>query len=1183
MAPFSFPEEALMTQCSISVGCSMPAGHDGRCQDAGRSPIGVVGSCVLDRDLRRKLENAVMEARRVAEPAARNSLNELAVGHHEPWPTLSPAQRKLRNRLRAHGRQLGDRLDERKGTQTIDRLTGECAYEHWHRLLFARFLAENDLLVEPESRMPLSLDECRELAREQGKDWLVLASDFAQRMLPQIFRAGDPVLEVALPPEKRQELEAILEGLPRAVFTAEDSLGWVYQFWQAEQKKTINDAENKIGADELPPVTQLFTEDYMVLFLLHNTLGAWWAGKVLEAKPDLARKARSEDECRIACAVQGIEWSYLRFVRQGDTWRPAAGTFPGWPAAARNITVLDPCMGSGHFLAFALPMLVALRQAEEKLSVAEAVDGVLHDNLFGLELDPRCTQIAAFNVGLTAWKLAGYRPLPAMNLACAGLGINAPMAAWTALAAGDALAENAMRQLYELFRQAPTLGSLIEPTRVGGELFVAHFDKIRSLLSSALSSEVSENSELAVVAQGIARAASILAERYILVATNVPYLGRGDQVDQLADYCERFHPAAKADLATCFIERIARFTAEGGASAMVAPRNWMFLKSYKRFRENLLRDSRVAFLAALGPRAFETIGGEVVNVVLAGIEHRAPDPEDVLMAFDVGELREPNEKATAILTDSVGLVAQKDQLANPDSRLTLERHDSLPLLGRCAASFLGLGTGDYPRYGRQFWELPGPDSEWAYQQGSVEETNPWSGRENVVAWDPTINRVRGMTQADRDQIHNQDQSGQQAWGRRGVVVSLSSELRCSLYSGEKHDKSVAALVPKDEGLLPALWCYVTSEEFATKVRLLDRKVIVANGTLLKVPFEIERWKLDAATRFPLGLPKPSTDHPTQWLHAGTPLNSRSPLQVAVARLVGYEWPRMRGAAFADADVIRRDAIARHADNDGIVCLPALRGKAPAAERLRALLADVFGREWSAQKLNDLLAAADYGDKSLDDWLRDGFFEQHCALFRQRPFVWHIWDGRKDGFAALLNYHHLAAPNGEGRRTLDKLTHTYLGDWLDRQRADQKAGIEGADGRVAAAEHLKRELERVLEGEPPYDLFVRWRPLHEQPIGWEPNLKDGVRMNLRPLMTARPLGARAKDACVLRVTPGVRWGRDKGNESRRDRESYPWLWEWDERALDFLGNKEFDGVRWNDLHYSSATKLAARARANRGES
>ena len=266
------------------------------------------------------------------------------------------------------------------------------------------------------------------------------------------------------------------------------------------------------------------------------------------------------------------------------------------------------------------------------------------------------------------------------------------------------------------------------------------------------------------------------------------------------------------------------------------------------------------------------------------------------------------------------------------------------------------------------------------------------------------------------------------------------------------------------------------------------------------------------------------------------------------------------------------------DEDGIVCLPSLRGEAAASERVRELLADAFGAEWSAQKLNELLANADFAGKLLDDWLRDGFFEQHCAMFHQRPFVWQIWDGRKDGFSALVNYHQLAASKGEGRRILDKLTHTYLGDWLDRQRADQRAGVEGADGRVAAAQHLKRELEKILEGQPPYDLFVRWKPLHQQPVGWEPDLDDGVRVNIRPFMTAKPLNARGKNACILRVAPKIKWEKDRGKEPSREKADFPWFWGWDESAPDFAGGQEFDGNRWNDLHYSRAVKLAARERA-----
>lgn len=161
----------------------------------------------LDRTLRRDLENTVKQARRVAEAGARKALEQLAVHYHEPWSSMSPEQRRLRNRLRAHGRQLGDRRDTQRGTQAIDRLVGECAYENWHRMLFARFLAENDLLIEPETGVAITLGECQELAREKSLDWLELASSFAVRMLPQIFRPDDPVLAVMLPPETRSELE----------------------------------------------------------------------------------------------------------------------------------------------------------------------------------------------------------------------------------------------------------------------------------------------------------------------------------------------------------------------------------------------------------------------------------------------------------------------------------------------------------------------------------------------------------------------------------------------------------------------------------------------------------------------------------------------------------------------------------------------------------------------------------------------------------------------------------------------------------------------------------------------------------------------------------------------------------------------------------------------------------------
>ena len=183
------------------------------------------------------------------------------------------------------------------------------------------------------------------------------------------------------------------------------------------------------------------------------------------------------------------------------------------------------------------------------------------------------------------------------------------------------------------------------------------------------------------------------------------------------------------------------------------------------------------------------------------------------------------------------------------------------------------------------------------------------------------------------------------------------------------------------------------------------------------------------------------------------------------------------------------------------------------------------------------------------------------------------DGRKrDGFHALVNYHKLAG--AKGRKRLESLTHSYLGDWIIRQRDGVKRGDEGAEERLAAALALKERLEAIIEGEPPFDLFIRWKPLSQQHIGWEPDINDGVRLNIRPFL-ASDLPNGKKGAGILRSRPNVKWDKDRGKEPVRDKKDFPWFWGWDESTEDFSGTKEFDGNRWNDCHYTGEAKRKAR--------
>ena len=1214
----------------------------------------------LDRELRRALGKAVRKARKTAEAGARAALGALLVEEAEADAHQTDSDRALRRRLRAHARQLGDPRTGKK--QEVARLAHEVAYEHWHRMLFARFLAQNDLLIEPETKMALSLRDCRELARERGQDPWALAAGFAARMLPGIFRPDDPSLAVSLPPERRRVLEKTLDDLPPTIFHADDSLGWTYQYWQADRKDEVNASGVKIGADELPAVTQLFTEPYMVRFLFHNTVGAWRAGRLLGERPELAETAENEDDLRRTVRLEaegGYDFDFLRFVREeaaegnaaSARWRPAAGSYDKWPARAADLRILDPCCGSGHFLVEGLHLLVRLRMEEESLPVERAIRAVLRDNLHGLEIDPRCAQIAAFSVAFAAWKLAGtVTDLPPLHIACSGFAPHATKDEWiglaehTASATGsaphktlyrtqDTLSSGALRQtfgtLHSLFADGPTLGSLIDPHEADTSLFSTNFRAVRYLLDAVLrrAETGAERRESAVAAAGMAEAASLLAETYSLVITNVPYLARGRQDFLLRQIGKSRFSAAKGDLATMFIARAFGWMADHGTAAFVVPQNWLFLKTYGLLRRDLLTKRLWRFVARLGPGAFDEISGHVVNVALPIISADNPANDWMMAGLDVSALR----GRTAILTEEKANLLSRDgllhtmrqnyQVRNPDCIITLEVPESHRLLGKYAYSLAGAVTGDSSRFWIQHWEHTGSSPYWARLQSTVGRRMPFGGRSGVVQ--------HSGNQADTgdspfEPLHSRHNSGSNAWGESGVCVSAIGDLPATLYGGERFDPNIAVLRPKSTAILPALWCYCSSDEFAVTVRKIDQALKVTNDSFTKIPFDLDRWEKIAAEEYPNGLPEPYSDDPTQWIFHGHPCGrivwdedakrtahgpvrtDATVLQVAVARLLGYRWPAERDLEIRVADeqrawVVRCADLHEFADEDGIVCLPPVRREAPAAERLRSLLAAAYGDDWDPTTERRLLrAAADGGQPAdgLDDWLRRDFFKAHCRLFDNRPFIWHIWDGLPNGFHALVNYHRLAGPGGQGRRTLESLIFSYLGDWIERQKAGQRDEVAGAEARLAAALELQQQLQAILEGEPPLDLFVRWKPLHRQACGWEPDLDDGVRLNLRPFLRAE-LRRGLKGAGILRAKPNLHWKKDRGKEPRtlrarrrgdppdeiRPRADFPWFWNCPgdggtAERTDFRGGPAFDGNRWNDLHYTLEAKRAARARAER---
>ncbi len=1009
-------------------------------------------------------------------------------------------------------------------------------------MLFARFLAERTLLRNPEYDVPVTLEDCRELAQAEGRtDPWSIAERYAALMLPGVFRIDDPVLSTQLDPVQAQELHRLVTELDPEVFQAEDSLGWTYQFWRAAEKDAVNRSGVKIGADELPAVTQLFTEPYMVRFLLHNTLGSWWAGKVLTINSTLARAAVDENELRGACSLPGYSFDMLRFVREGENgpWRPAMGTFPGWPTEAKAITVLDPCCGSGHFLTEALAILAALRQAEEHLSPVHAVAAVLRENLHGLEIDGRCVQIAAFAVALTAWRVGGWQLLPVPQIAWVGAPPPLPRREFIALAGGNADLEYALAALHDLFAQAPVLGTLLEP--FGGDMFEAEkLREVERLLDPLLAKARKAEPELVegvIAARSMTDAASLLHRNYVLQATNVPYLGRGKQGENLAEYISSRFETAKADLATAMMVRMRRLASVGGTYCAVTPQSWTFLGSYQNFRLELLQRQTFEFLAPLGSKAFETISGEVVNAILAAITNDGPCEFTAFVGVDCNNEERVSQKEHKLKFGDLEPFLQTLQSKNPDSRIILGQFSAIPLLRNFAQSYQGIKTGDDPRFRRLFWEVVPSKGCWCFIQSTVDSTMPFGGLSGVV----------DLTNGGR---HIARLQGKGAHGRKGVAVSQMSSLPATMYLGGEFDSNVSAIVAIDPKNAPAIWEFCSSPEYERLVRQIEPSMKANNAALVKVPFEIGRWKDEASRQIDEDKKGPFSVDPTQWIYHGHPANTNSAttLHVGLARLAGYCWPaetdfNMRISEDARAWSVRVTDLPP-GDEDGLLGVSAVGGEKPLADRLRDYLAVVFHTDWSDGLELRLVADADNAldkkparDGSLEAWVRDRAFRQHCILFGHRPFLWQISDGLKDGFSVFVHYHRF------DQAKLRKLTYTLLGDWLARAKAENNA-LRFEKGR-----ELQQKLEKILEGEKPYDIFVRWKSLTEQPLGWEPDLDDGVRQNIRPFVLA---GVLSHDLSKILKD------KDRGN----DVASAHW-------------HDHFQGKRRNDHHTSLAEKRAAR--------
>ncbi|MFO0579207.1 MAG: BREX-1 system adenine-specific DNA-methyltransferase PglX [Polyangia bacterium] len=671
----------------------------------------------------------------------------------------------------------------------------ETAYTWANRLLALRCMEARELIdeviLQKEVYGGRSLEHNRLLRAQpelSGQDddglFLVLDKAFARMAehLPLLFDPHAPSIALRPSPAALKRCIALLSGkapvrgqeyVDESVFKEPDALGWAYQFWNSEEKDRVFEAvrtkKAKIAGADIVPATQLYTEPYMVKFLVQNSLGATWLGMHPQSK--LAER-----------------WEY--FVRDADR----APIDNAGKKAVADLTFLDPACGSGHFLLEAFDLLFDMYQEEGQVTDEAAIcKSILEKNLYGIDIDERAVQIAEAALWMKAKERAFDFTAARTNLIATNLRLPKDknhLQAFLQKHPEDKPLEDALQTVFDGLKDADQLGTLLQvaepvekklraikededkkqlaylgkPQRTffdaapkGAESSLKQFDIApqsvlpvgvenwdvwRARTGERLRAHFAEEAEAADLRQQFFSAQAsrgwrlfeLLSRRYDVVAANPPYMGSKNMGPVLRKYVEQRYPTGKRDLYAAFILRCLELCVEGGRVAMVTQQSWMFLRSYAAMRADsskqsstgLLYTSTLDVLAHLGRYAFSEIGNAVVAPVLFVVQCRKPDVEHRLWACRLTAPR-PSEQQAELLRSSIRSVEpttvskpkQSRFLAIPQSPLCYwlrERFFELlagTTLGDVASVCQGLATANDARFVRFTWEAP--SDEWAQE------------------------------------------------------------------------------------------------------------------------------------------------------------------------------------------------------------------------------------------------------------------------------------------------------------------------------------------------------------------------------------------------------------------------------------------------------------------------------------
>ena len=544
--------------------------------------------------------------------------------------TMIIGDRSLNKIEIAQRKSLVSRIKEKGFNNVIE----EVAYTWFNRFIALRFMEVNEYLptgvrvlssIEPGKKEPdiikealnIDLDIDRELVYRLQDDndtetlyryLLVKQCNALKEILPGLFEKIEDYTEILLPSNLLAEgsvIRQLVDSIPEEDFKDQvEIIGWMYQYYISEKKDEVFEGLKKnikITKENIPAATQLFTPDWIVKYMVENSLGRLW----LEGHPD--EELRSKWKYYLEEAEQEPEvQKQLEEIRaKSRDIRP------------EDIKVLDPAMGSGHILVYAFDVLYDIYKSAG-YSERDIPRLILENNLYGLDIDDRAAQLAYFAVMMKARSKSRriFREKVNVNVCAIQESNGFPKEAIEYLVNSEEteiekrIHREDVEYLINIFHDAKEYGSILEVKPIDFDAIERRLEEIRNGGTQNLFEFQHRNIILEKI-PALVKQARIMSQKYDVVCTNPPYMGSKGMNGKLSEFLRGNYPDSKSDLFAAFMEVL--YVKQNGMLAMINQHSWMFLSSFEKLREKVILTKTIINMLHLGPRAFEEIGGEVVQ------------------------------------------------------------------------------------------------------------------------------------------------------------------------------------------------------------------------------------------------------------------------------------------------------------------------------------------------------------------------------------------------------------------------------------------------------------------------------------------------------------------------------------------------------------------------------------------